>query len=125
MSIRLMQRIGFAAWIAQAVLQIVWHAWLLPPERMPVAVALVIALLPLALPLLYWRTPPRALIAAGMISLFYFCHGVAEAWTSAPERILASIEIVLALALIGSLVRKPRKRSNAAASHTHFRSPRA
>ncbi|HET9835355.1 MAG TPA: DUF2069 domain-containing protein [Rhodanobacteraceae bacterium] len=115
MNIRLMQRIGFAAWIAQALLQIVWHAWLLPPQRMPVAVALVIALLPLALPLLYWRTPSRALIAAGMISLFYFCHGVAEAWTSAPERIPACIEIALALVLIGSLVRKPRRKRTASA----------
>jgi uncharacterized membrane protein len=105
-----MQRIGVAAWIAQAVLQILWHAWLLPPERMPLAVALLIALLPLALPLLYWRTPARALIAAGTISLFYFCHGVAEAWASAPERIPACFEIALALVLIGSLARKPRRR---------------
>lgn len=118
-----MQRIGFAAWIAQAILQVAWHAWLLPPERMPVAVALAIAVLPLALPLLYWRTPARALIAAGMISLFYFCHGVAEAWSSPPERVLASLEIVLALALIGSLLRKPRKRANRAASPTQIRSP--
>ncbi|MGN6314110.1 MAG: DUF2069 domain-containing protein [Rhodanobacteraceae bacterium] len=123
MNIRLMQRIGFVAWIAQAVLQIVWHAWLLPPERMPVVVALVIALLPLALPLLYWRTPPRALIAAGMISLFYFCHGVAEAWSSAAERVPACIEIVLALVLIASLVRKPRKRTSAPAPNTRIRSP--
>jgi len=114
MNIRLLQRIGFSAWIAQAALQIVWYAWLLPPERMPVAVALVVALLPLAVPLLYWRTPPRALIAAGIVSLFYFCHGVAEAWTSAPERVPACIEIALALVLIGSLVRKPRKRATKA-----------
>lgn len=115
MNVRLMQRIGFVAWIAQAILQIVWHAWLLPPTRMPVAVALPIALLPLALPLLYWRSPPRALIAAGMASLFYFCHGVAEAWSSPVERMLAWVEIVLALALIGTLMRKPRKKGAASA----------
>ena len=114
MNIQTMQRIGFAAWIAQAVLQVVWHAWWLPPQRMPVAVALSIALLPLALPLAYWRTPPRALIAAGMVSLFYFCHGVAEAWASPPERVAASIEVALALVLIGSLVRKPRRRAASA-----------
>lgn len=110
MNIALMQRIGFGAWIAQAILQVLWHAWWLPPQRMPVAVALSIALLPLALPLAYWRTPARALIAAGMASLFYFCHGVAEAWASPPERVAASIEIALALVLIGSLVRKPRRK---------------
>lgn len=118
MNIRFMQRLGFAAWIAQALLQVLWHAWLLPPQRMPIAAALVIGLLPLALPLLYWRTPPKALIAAGMVSLFYFCHGVAEAWTSPSERILASVEIALALVLIGSLMRKPRRRTGASAPNT-------
>ena len=106
-----MQRIGIAAWIAQAILQIVWHAWLLPPQRMPIAVALLIALLPLALPLAYWRAPTRALLVAGMVSLFYFCHGVAEAWALPPERVLALVEVVLALVLIGSLLRKPRRRA--------------
>ena len=115
MNVRLLQRIGFAAWGAQVLLQVFWHAWWLPPERMPMTVALSIALLPLALPLAYWRTPPRALIAAGMVSLFYFCHGVAEAWASRPERTLASIEIALSLVLIGSLVRKPRRRRAASA----------
>lgn len=111
MNMRIMQRAGFAAWIALALLQIAWHAWLLPPERMPIAVALVIALLPLALPLAYWRTPQRALIAAGMVSLFYFCHGVAEAWAAPRERVPALAEIVIALVLIGSLIRKPRRKS--------------
>lgn len=111
MNTMLMQRIGFTAWVAQAILQIVWHAWLLPPQRMPIAVALLIALLPLALPLAYWRAPTRALLVAGMVSLFYFCHGVAEAWASPPERVLALIEVALALVLIGSLLRKPRRRA--------------
>lgn len=87
----------------QALLQIVWHAWLLPPARMPAAIALPIALLPLAVPLLYWRKPQRALLLAGMISLFYFCHGVAEAWSSRPERVPALIEVIFALVLIGAV----------------------
>ncbi len=116
MNVRFMRRLGIAAWVAQALLQVVWHAWWLPPQRMPVAVALLIALLPLALPLLYWRVPARALIAAGMVSLLYFCHGVAEAWASPPERVPASIEIALALALIGSLIRSPHSRAAARVS---------
>ena len=110
MNVTVQQRIGFAAWAALALLQVVWHAWLLPPVRMPIAAALPIALLPLALPLLYWRTPSRALLLAGMICLFYFCHGVAEAYAAPAERVFAIIEIVLAVAVILACARKPKRR---------------
>lgn len=113
MNATLQQRIGFAAWSALALLQLIWHAWLLPPVRMPIAVALVIALVPLAIPLLYWRTPSRALLLAGMVSLFYFCHGVAEAWSAPNERVFASIEIVLAVVVILACARKPKRRTPA------------
>ncbi|TAN05282.1 MAG: DUF2069 domain-containing protein [Rhodanobacteraceae bacterium] len=109
----LQQRLGFAAWGALAALQIVWHAWLLPPTRMPVAAALALALLPLAIPLLYWRQPPRALLLAGSIGLFYFCHGVAEAWTVPRERALAWIEIVLAVGVILACAHVPKRRHGA------------
>ncbi|HXS72587.1 MAG TPA: DUF2069 domain-containing protein [Rhodanobacteraceae bacterium] len=115
MNIKLAQRIGCGAWVALAALQVVWHAWWLPPQRMPTAIALLIALLPLALPLFYWRVPQRALLAAGMVALFYFCHGVAEAWSAPLERAPALIEIALALLLIGSLARKPRKKHQVSA----------
>lgn len=110
MNINLQRRIGFVAWGALALLQIVWHAWLLPPARIPIAVALAIALLPLAIPLLYWRTPTRALLLAGMICLFYFCHGVAEAYAAPDERVLACIEIVLAVGVILANARMPKRR---------------
>jgi len=106
------QRIGFAAWGALALLQVVWHAWLLPPARMPVAVALLIALLPLAIPLLYWRAPARMLLLAGMIGLFYFCHGVAEAWSAPGERVFALLELALAVIVILSCARKPKRRQS-------------
>jgi uncharacterized membrane protein len=110
---RLAERIGFAAWGLLVLLQIVWHAWLLPPARMPVGVALAITLLPLAVPLVYWRRPQRALLLAGMIGLFYFCHGVAEAWAAPRERTLACFETLFAVVLISSSARKPRKRAPA------------
>lgn len=110
MNVALQRRIGFAAWGALALLQIVWHGWLLPPARMPVAVALVFGLLPLALPLLYWRTPVRTLLLAGMICLFYFCHGVAEAYAAPRERIFAGTEIVLAVIVILAGARMPKRR---------------
>ena len=110
MNVALQRRIGFAAWAALALLQIVWHAWLLPPARMPIAVALIFGLLPLAIPLLYWRTPVRALLLAGMICLFYFCHGVAEAYAAPAERVFACIEIALAVIVILACARMPKRR---------------
>lgn len=114
MNARLAERIGFVAWGTLALLQVVWHAWLMPPQAMPLALALAIALLPLALPLLYWRKPQRALLVAGMVALFYFCHGVAEAWAAPSERALACAEIILAVILILSSARKPRRRKTPA-----------
>ncbi len=110
MNVKLAQRIGFAAWGLLALLQIIWHAWLIPPARMPIAVALAIALLPLAIPLLYWRTPARALLRAGMAALFYFCHGVAEAYAAPAERMFACIEIALAVIVTLACARMPKRR---------------
>jgi uncharacterized membrane protein len=113
MNATVQKRVGFAAWGALALLQIVWHAWLLPPARMPVAAALLFGLVPLALPLLYWRTPSRALLLAGMVCLFYFCHGVAEAYAAPAERIFAGIEIALSVVVILACARMPKRRGAA------------
>jgi uncharacterized membrane protein len=39
----------------------------------------------------------------GILSLFYFCHGVAEAWSMPAIRWLALAEIALTLLLIAAL----------------------
>ncbi len=111
MNERLTQRIGFAAWAALALLQVVWHAWLLPPVQMPLATALALALVPLAIPLLYLRRPQRALLVAGMIGLLYFCHGVAEAFATPAARPLAGIEIALVVLLVLVQARRPKRRT--------------
>jgi uncharacterized membrane protein len=106
------QKLGLAAWAALAALQLLWHAWLLPPQSMPVALLLAITVIPLLLPLAALRQPRRALLWVGILALLYFCHGVAEAWSSPVERVLAVAEIALALLLIGTLgagVRRPRR----------------
>jgi uncharacterized membrane protein len=105
------QKLGLLAWAALLGLQPIWHAWLFPPQRVPVAVVLALTVIPLLLPLLALRNVTRALLGVGMLSLLYFCHGVAEAWSSAPERVLAVVEIVLTVGLIavlGAGVRRPR-----------------
>ncbi|HEX7349181.1 MAG TPA: DUF2069 domain-containing protein [Rhodanobacteraceae bacterium] len=113
----LQQRLGFAAWGALALLQIVWHAWLLPPNGASVVPTLLVALVPLAIPLIYWRQPPRTLLVAGMVCLFYFCHGVAAAFAAPRERVFAWIEIVLAISVIVACAHMPKKRRHAGGSN--------
>ncbi len=103
------QRLGLLAWAALTVLQLAWHAWLQPPTRVPLWLVLTITTAPLLLPMLALRNPRRALLWVGILSLFYFSHGVAEAWSSAVERPLALIEValsVLLIALLGAGVRR-------------------
>ena len=101
--LRPVYRVGLAAWAALLILQLIWHAWLVPPERVPLALVLAITVLPLLLPLTALRNVRRALLWVGVLSLFYFCHGVAEAWSSSTERWLGVVEIALTLLLIGAL----------------------
>lgn len=96
-------RIGLAAWAALFVLQLAWYLWLFPPQTMPLWLVALLTMLPLLLPLLAIRDVRRALLWTGILSLFYFCHGIAEAWSSSGERWLALIEIFLTVLLIGTL----------------------
>ncbi|HET6431067.1 DUF2069 domain-containing protein [Dyella sp.] len=101
--LRPVYRVGLAAWAALTVLQLIWHAWLVPPQRMPLALVLAITVLPLLLPLTALRNVRRALLWVGVLSLFYFSHGIAEAWSSPSERWLGTGEIALTVLLIGAL----------------------
>jgi len=95
---------GACALAALLVLQILWHAWLLPPAREQLLPILALAIVPL-LPGLWTCLDNlrRGVLIGGIVSLFYFCHGVAEAWSSTGDRWLAALEIVVTLLLIGTL----------------------
>jgi uncharacterized membrane protein len=96
-------RLGLVAWFALTTLQLIWHAWLAPPVDMPMWLVLIISVVPLLLPLGALRDVRRALLWVGTLSLFYFCHGVSEAWSAPATRVMAIVEIVLTLVLIGAL----------------------
>ncbi len=105
------QRVGLVLWAALVALQLIWHGWLVPATAAPTALVLAITVTPLLLPLLALRNIRRALLWVGILSLFYFSHGVAEAWSSPTSRMLALVEVALTLGLIGMLglgVRRPR-----------------
>ena len=111
----LTSRIGVTAWLALIVLQCVWYAWLFPPQQVPMWVALAITVVPLLLPFLAIRDVRRALLWVGILSLFYFCHGIAESWSSPQERWPALIEVLLTLLLIGALGAGVKRRPKTAA----------
>jgi len=96
-------RVGLVAWAALTVLQLVWHGWLFPPQTMPPMLVLAITVIPLLLPLLAIGDVRRALLWVGILSLFYFCHGVSEAWSAPGERWLGWLEVLFTLVLIGVL----------------------
>lgn len=96
-------RVGLVAWAALVALQLAWHGWLFPPQSLSTALVLGVTVVPLLLPLFAIRDVRRALLWVGILSLFYFCHGVSEAWSAPGERWLAWLEIGLTLTLIGVL----------------------
>lgn len=94
---------GYAGWIGLIVLQPAWHLWLAPDPHTPLGAVLVLGVLPLLLPALAYRRPARVLLWAGVMALFYFSHGVAEAWSVPAERPLALVEIGLSVLVIAAL----------------------
>ena len=96
-------RIGRLAWFALILLQLVWHGWLARPVHLPAWLVLAVTVVPLLLPLAALPDLRRALLWVGILSLFYFCHGVAEAWSAPTEKWLALAEIGLTLLLIVAL----------------------
>jgi uncharacterized membrane protein len=96
-------RIGFVAWAALVLLQPAWYLWLAPPANGRGWLALVMTLPPLLLPLIALRANPRrALLWAGIVAMFYFCHGVVAAWAVADARAPAIAEALLCLAVIAA-----------------------
>jgi uncharacterized membrane protein len=97
-------QLGACALLTLLVLQIVWHAWLLPPPAPQLRPTLALAILPLLPGLLgCLRNLRRGVLIGGIVCLFYFCHGVSAAYGDASARALAFAEIALTLTVIGAL----------------------
>ncbi|HET7844548.1 MAG TPA: DUF2069 domain-containing protein [Xanthomonadales bacterium] len=96
-------RIGAIALFALFLLQVAWHAWWLPPVRMPAWLVATLFAAPLALALALWaKRPARGLLVGGMLGLFYFCHGLAEAWADPRARVAGLLEAALVVALVAA-----------------------
>ena len=104
------QRVGFAAWATLVLLQPAWYLWLAPPANGRAWLALLFTLPPLLLPLTALRTSPRrALSWAGIVALFYFCHGIVAAWAVPQARVPALIEALLCAVLIAAPAWRKRR----------------
>ncbi|MCW9089437.1 MAG: DUF2069 domain-containing protein [Gammaproteobacteria bacterium] len=95
---QLTYRLGAGSYFALIALLLAWYSWLSPPEVLPVSVVLFLMLVPLLFPLrgiLYGR--PYTFAWASFLSLFYFTHGVVEAYSNPGDRLLALLEVVLSV----------------------------
>ncbi len=81
---------------ALAALTLLFLAWF---WREPVTL-LVFALPAAALLVAAIRGMARAGFWAGVLALAWFSHGIMVAWTRAPERMFALVEVALAVAIV-------------------------
>jgi uncharacterized membrane protein len=95
--------IGACALAALLALQILWHAWLLPPAREQLGPTLALAIAPLLPGLWTCRNNlRRGVLIGGIVCLFYFSHGVSAVYSDQRARLLAVAEIALTLLVIGA-----------------------
>lgn len=82
-----------------------WYGWIAPPDLFPRAFVILLLGLPLFAPLrgiLHAR--PYTVAWSLFLSLFYFTHGVVEAYSTTQARWLALLEVGLSLCwLLGGI----------------------
>jgi len=80
-----------------------WITVLAPPQTFPIALVLIVCVVPLLLPLmgvLHGRDKP--VNWAAYLSLLYFIHGTTEVFASPATRTLGIIEIVISITVFFS-----------------------
>lgn len=96
--------ITLIAWVSLGFLILVWNTFLLDRHHHTIMGSLIIALVPLLLPLKgMGRGKIRAFIAVAMLSLLYFMHGVTEVFEPG-ENLPAVLEVACSLiAFVGAV----------------------
>ncbi|ORU91068.1 MAG: hypothetical protein A6F72_00680 [Cycloclasticus sp. symbiont of Poecilosclerida sp. N] len=80
-----------------------WITLLSPPETFPIALVLIICVVPLLLPLMgVLQGRDKPVNWAAYLSLLYFIHGAVEAFASPATRLLGIIEIIISLTVFFS-----------------------
>ena len=96
-------RLAWACVVAVLALQILWQ-WRWPSAGLDSTAGWILNALPWTPLLLAGLLRARhALIYAGIPMLFWFCHGVMEAWVDPDQRWLGVIEALLCAGYFGGL----------------------
>ena len=104
--------VSLSAYFCLFLLLVGWNAWLAPSAYFPVALVLLVMVTPLLVPLRgLLHGKPYTYAWTSLLALLYFTHGVVEAYVNPAERLYASAEIILALALFSAAVLYARWRS--------------
>ena len=99
-------------------LALFYAAWFAGDEHLLTGL-LVFALPPFLLAIAAWRGWHRAGFAAGVLALLWFSHGVMLAWSEPAQRLMALVEVALALAIFyaaclpGAHARREKQRAKA------------
>ena len=115
-----MNKVSLVRWLTLTgyglliLLLVLWYGvW--SPSTLPTGLVLFFLLLPLMFPLVGMiRGKIYTHAWMSMLILFYFVHGVGEAWTTPEDRVYAITEIILSLVVyVGSIayVRLSKKNS--------------
>ena len=95
--LNLYRGITLLGWASLGLLLLVWNTWLIDLHHHTLLGSLAIALVPLLLPLRgILQGEWRAYLAAALLSLMYFMHGVTEAFQPG-DNLPASLEIAFSL----------------------------
>ena len=101
-----------AAYLATLLWQVAWHGLLPPPWGAQNYWLVLVACLPLLIPLNgLIRSNYRSMIWAGLLLMLYFTVGVMEIWSNPPQRLPAATQVLLTMYYLFAF--KMRNRSQA------------
>ena len=87
-----------AAYFGTLAWQLVWHGLLPQPYGARNIWLVLIACLPLLIPLAgLLKMKYRSLIWAGLLMMLYLAIGIMEAWSNPPQRLAALVQVTLAI----------------------------
>lgn len=99
MNARFFYAIAFAGYLGLFILLMLWNTLISPPEKLPIALALIFTVSPLLLVFNgFLKGNLKSCSWMAYLSMPYFIHGVIETY-SRTDRLLPSLEVLFSLML--------------------------